>query len=135
MVDTNRELVAAAAEAYRSMVSLKISQINLRLSVVMERLTLVATIFMPLTFIVGIYGMNLSGMPEFGWVWFYPLLLVVMFLVGASQWFYFRRKGWLTDLRQAERESAVENHYGDVPPVENEPVPEPVTPEGANGSQ
>ncbi len=135
MVDTNRELVAAAAEAYRSMVSLRISQINLRLSAVMERLTLAATIFLPLTFIVGIYGMNFDFMPELHEWWYYPLLLTFMLVLGVSVWGFYQRRGWIHELRAAEEQSLVENHFGDTLAVESAPVAAPEPPEGADSGK
>jgi magnesium transporter len=135
MVDTNRELVAAAAEAYRSMVSLRISQINLRLGTVMERLTLVATIFLPLTFIVGLYGMNFEFMPELTWWWFYPALLVAMLVLAVFLVYYFYRRGWLHELKTAEAESVVQNHTGTLPAVEKAPVAVPEPPDGADNGQ
>jgi magnesium transporter len=135
MVDTNRELVAAAAEAYRSMVSLRISQINLRLSAVMERLTLAATIFLPLTFIVGIYGMNFDYMPELREWWFYPMLLTFMLVLAVGIWQFYARKGWIHELRAAEEHALVENHLPSVPPVESSPVGTPEPPDEATASK
>jgi len=135
MVDTNRELVAAAAEAYRSMVSLRISQINLRLSAVMERLTLAATIFLPLTFIVGIYGMNFEFMPELRVWWFYPLLLTFILVLAVGVWQFYRRKGWLHELRAAEEHALTENHFGGGLAVESSPVPAPEAPEDAESGK
>jgi magnesium transporter len=61
----------------------------------MKVLTIIATIFMPLTFLAGIYGMNFKYMPELEWKWGYPLILLVMFTIGISMLFYFKRKKWL----------------------------------------
>ncbi len=100
-VDTNRELVAAASEAYRSMVSLKINEISLRTNAVIERLTLVATVFLPVTAVASWYGMNFQGMPELGVDWFYPTLLLVM--VGISAWMWFSFKEEIGAIREAEQ--------------------------------
>jgi magnesium transporter len=62
---------------------------------VMKVLTIMATIFIPLTFLAGIYGMNFEIMPELKFPWAYPILLVVMAVVGALMIIYFRRKGWI----------------------------------------
>jgi len=102
-VDTNRELVAAASEAYRSMLSLRINEVTLRTNAVIERLTLVATIFLPLTFIVGIYGMNFANMPELTTSGFYPGLMFFMLVLGLGMWWYFQSKGWVRQSRLMER--------------------------------
>ncbi len=60
----------------------------------MKTLTIIATIFIPLTFIAGIYGMNFSNMPELSWRWGYYGVLGVMAAVTAGMGIYFRRKRW-----------------------------------------
>ncbi len=88
-----------ATETLRDMLSgmldIYLSSISNRLNEVMKVLTIIATIFMPLSFIAGIYGMNFRFMPELGWKWGYPVVLSVMFLIGLGMYFYFRRKRWL----------------------------------------
>ena len=72
-----------------------------RMNEVMKVLTTIATIFIPLTFVAGIYGMNFDteispwNMPELRWYWGYPLILVVMGVLALSLITYFRRKDWL----------------------------------------
>ena len=61
----------------------------------MKVLTIIATIFMPLTFLAGIYGMNFEYLPELKWHWGYPALLLFMAFIGISMLIYFRRKNWL----------------------------------------
>jgi magnesium transporter len=61
----------------------------------MKTLTLFASIFMPLTFIAGVYGMNFDYMPELHWRWGYPLIMLVMAACGAGLLYYFRRQRWL----------------------------------------
>jgi magnesium transporter len=58
-------------------------------------LTVITTIFMPLTFIAGIYGMNFEFMPELKSPWGYPVVIVVMFTIALCMAIYFRRKKWL----------------------------------------
>ncbi len=83
-----REAISANMDTY-------ISLMGMRQNDVMKVLTLVATIFIPLTFIVGIYGMNFEIMPELGVAWAYPLVWVVMISTALSLLFFFRRRGWL----------------------------------------
>ena len=62
----------------------------------MKVLTIIATIFIPLTFIAGIYGMNFKkNMPELDWQWGYPTVLVLMAAVAVGMVLYFRKKKWL----------------------------------------
>lgn len=104
MVDTNRELVANAAEAYRSMVSLQISEVTLRTNAVIEWLTLFAGIFLPLTFFAGVYGMNFDEQREYSTPGFYPYVMWSIFIIFAVVMIlFFWRKGWISILRKAER--------------------------------
>jgi magnesium transporter len=86
-------------ETYRDMVSgmldIYLSSVSNRLNSVMKVLTIIATIFMPLTFLAGIYGMNFKYMPELEWRWGYPLAWLIMVGIGISMLIYFRKKRWL----------------------------------------
>jgi magnesium transporter len=86
-------------ETYRDMVSgmldIYLSSVSNRLNSVMKVLTIIATIFMPLTFLAGIYGMNFKFMPELEWRWGYPLVWLVMAGIGISMLIYFRKQKWL----------------------------------------
>lgn len=86
-------------ETYRDMIGdmldLYLSNISIRLNEVMKVLTMIATIFIPLTFIAGVYGMNFEFMPELKWRYGYPLVWLVMGLIGVGMIFYFRKKKWL----------------------------------------
>lgn len=62
---------------------------------VIKVLTIIATVFMPLTFIVGIYGMNFHFMPELGWHWGYPAVLLLMAVIAGGMLIFFRRKKWI----------------------------------------
>jgi magnesium transporter len=62
---------------------------------VMKVLTISATIFMPLTFLAGVYGMNFKHMPELDWPWGYPLVWGLMALIAGIMLVLFRRKKWL----------------------------------------
>jgi magnesium transporter len=91
--------VIDTVEIYRDMVSgmldLYLSSISNRLNAVMKVLTIITTIFMPLTFIAGIYGMNFKYMPELEWRLGYPVILIVMLAISVMMLFFFRKKKWL----------------------------------------
>lgn len=86
-------------ETFRDMLSgmldLYLSSIGNKTNEVMRVLTIIATIFIPLTFIAGLYGMNFEYMPELKWRWGYPSVLLVVVVIGIFMLFYFRRKKWL----------------------------------------
>lgn len=87
MLETFREVVAGMLEIY-------LSGISNRLNAVIKVLTMLATIFMPLTFIAGIYGMNFKHMPELEWRWGYPIVLLIMTGVSITMVYYFKKKKW-----------------------------------------
>ncbi|MBC8276137.1 MAG: hypothetical protein H8E40_14370 [Chloroflexi bacterium] len=86
-------------ESYRDMLSgmldVYLSSISNKMNEVMKVLTIFASIFIPLTFVAGVYGMNFSFMPELGWQWGYFVVLGFMSIVGISLVVYFRRRKWL----------------------------------------
>jgi magnesium transporter len=86
-------------ESFRDMVSgmldIYLSSISNRMNAVMKVLTIIATIFIPLTFVAGIYGMNFKFMPELECRWGYPAALGVMGIIAIIMLVYFRRKKWL----------------------------------------
>jgi magnesium transporter len=86
-------------EIYREMLSgmleIYLSSVNNKLNEVMKILTMFAAIFIPLTLISGIYGMNFIYMPELSWPYGYPFAIGLMVTVAAVMFFYFRRKKWL----------------------------------------
>jgi len=91
--------VIDALETFRDMLSgmldIYLSSVSNRMNEVMKVLTIIATIFIPLTLIAGIYGMNFKYMPELNSPWGYPMVYVVMLAVSAVMLVYFRRKKWL----------------------------------------
>lgn len=87
-VDVYREMAEGLLEIYLSNISNNTNQI-------MKMLTIIATIFIPLTFIAGVYGMNFEYMPELTSPYGYPGILLGMAVVGGVMMVYFRNKGWL----------------------------------------
>ena len=88
LIETTRDMVSGMIDIYLSSMSNKTND-------VMKVLTVVATIFIPLTFIVGLYGMNFKYMPELDSPWGYPAILIIMLAVAVSMLIYFRRKHWI----------------------------------------
>jgi magnesium transporter len=87
-VETLRDLASGMTDLYLSRVGQKTNE-------VMKVLTVMASIFIPLTFIAGVYGMNFEFMPELGIPWAYPALLAVMVTLGVSMLWYFRKRKWI----------------------------------------
>jgi magnesium transporter len=87
-IEIYREMLAGMIDIY-------LSSLSNRMNEVMKVLTVIATIFMPLTFIAGIYGMNFEYMPELQWHWGYPAVLLVMATVSTYMLICFRRKKWI----------------------------------------
>ena len=87
-IETLREMVSAGLDIY-------LSSISYRSNSVMKVLTIITTIFMPLTFIVGIYGMNFEHMPELKREWGYPLVLGVMVAIAIAMLGFFKGKKWI----------------------------------------
>ncbi|HUE77139.1 MAG TPA: magnesium/cobalt transporter CorA [Longimicrobiales bacterium] len=94
LLENFREMASGLLDVY-------LSSISHRMNEVMKVLTIIATIFIPLTFIAGVYGMNFDpaagpwSMPELGWAWGYPAVMAVMFLIALALLGYFRWKRWL----------------------------------------
>lgn len=86
-METNRDVLS-------NMMDLYISSTNNKLNEVMKVLTIISTIFIPLTFMTGIYGMNFDFMPELRMKYSYPILLSIMLTIGLSMVVYFKRKKW-----------------------------------------
>jgi magnesium transporter len=87
-VDTQRDLVMGLLELYDSRVSQRMNE-------VIKVLTIISTIFIPLTFIAGIYGMNFKFMPELSWEWGYYFTLMLMIVAGIGMIIFFKRKKWI----------------------------------------
>ena len=87
-IETFRDMLSGMLEIY-------LSSISNRMNAVMKVLTIIATIFMPLTFLAGIYGMNFKYMPELEWHWGYFIVWCIMIGIGGSMLISFRKKKWL----------------------------------------
>jgi magnesium transporter len=87
-VETFRDMVSGMLDTY-------LSSVSNRMNEVMKVLTIIATIFIPLTFIAGIYGMNFQYMPELGWHFGYFAVVGVMVIIFVGMLFYFKKKKWI----------------------------------------
>jgi magnesium transporter len=91
--------VIDTVESYRdvlaSMVDIYMSSISNRMNSVIKVLTIISTIFIPLTFLVGVYGMNFDYMPELKWKYGYYLVWIVMIMGVGGMWIFFRKKKWV----------------------------------------
>jgi magnesium transporter len=87
-IESYRDIIAGMLDLY-------LSTMSNRMNEVMKVLTIMATIFIPLTFIAGIYGMNFKFMPELEWKWSYPLLWAVLLVIFGGMLLYFKRRKWL----------------------------------------
>jgi magnesium transporter len=116
MIETFRDVTSTLIETY-------LSSAGTRLNEVMKVLTIISTIFIPLSFIASVYGMNFDraspwNMPELGWTLGYPFVLAVMACTALSLLYFFHRKGWLAALspseeaREARRKKAGDSDRG-----------------------
>lgn len=100
------DIVESYLEAASGLLDVCLSMASHRMNEVMKVLTLIATIFIPLTFIAGIYGMNFDpqaspwNMPELSWYLGYPLCIALMLALGVALLFYFRRLGWIGSVKR-----------------------------------
>lgn len=97
-LDHSRQLVETLAmhkDSASGLMNDYLSQLSYKTNEVMRALTIITTIFMPLTFIAGVYGMNFDHMPELHWRYGYPATLSLMLISGLSFFFYFKKRGWL----------------------------------------
>ncbi len=111
LLETYRELASDLMDLYHSSLSNRMNQ-------VMQVLTVIATIFIPLTFIVGVYGMNFDthispwNMPELLWYWGSPSVWAVMLTIAGGLLVFFRRKGWLVRHQKIRLHSEESNGNG-----------------------
>lgn len=88
LIETNREIVSELTDTYMSSVSNRMNEI-------MKVLTLIGTIFIPLTFLAGVYGMNFTHFPELNMPWAYPLFWIVCVMAAVAMIWMFKRRKWL----------------------------------------
>ena len=89
------DLLENYREMTASLLDLHLSTVNHRLNEVMKLLTVISTIFIPLTFLVGVYGMNFDWMPELRVWWGYPTVMAVMMVIAFGMLRLFRTRGWV----------------------------------------
>jgi len=87
-IETSRDILSEMIDVY-------LSSINNKTNEIMKVLTIIATIFMPLTFLAGMYGMNFKYFPEIYWKYGYLLFWIIVIVVVVSMLFYFKRKKWV----------------------------------------
>ena len=87
-IETYRDMAISLMDVYLSIASNRMNEI-------MKTLTVMASIFIPLTFIVGVYGMNFDYMPELRWHWGYPAVWLVMLAIAGGLLAWFRGRGWI----------------------------------------
>ncbi len=87
MSESLRDIAAGAVDIY-------LNSTSLRLNVVMKALTIVSTIFLPLTFLAGVYGMNFKYFPELDWPLSYPVLWIIFLIIVGSMLYFFKKRGW-----------------------------------------
>lgn len=88
------QIIEGYRETVTSLMELQMANNSNRMNNVMKTLTLISTVFIPLTFLTGIYGMNFEFMPELKIRWAYPVFLGFTLLVGTGMWLYMKRKKW-----------------------------------------
>jgi magnesium transporter len=90
MLDSFRDLLSGLLDVY-------LTTVSNRLNIVMKQLTIIATIFMPITFITGVFGMNFGHMPQVQYDsgWNFWLVIAAMIVISVTQVWYFRRRGWM----------------------------------------
>ncbi len=88
LLETYRDITSSFMDLY-------VSSLSMRTNDIMRVLTIISSIFIPLTFIVGLYGMNFTNMPELHWRFGYPSVILIMLAVASGMILFFKRKNWL----------------------------------------
>ncbi len=87
MSENIRDMISSALEVY-------LNATSMRLNEVMKALTIVSTIFLPLSFVAGVYGMNFTYMPEIQWIWGYPFVWLIFISIVIGMLVFFKKRGW-----------------------------------------
>jgi magnesium transporter len=87
--------IDSTRESLNGLLELQVNLKSDRMNEIMKTLTIISSIFLPLTFLVGVYGMNFEWMPELTWKPAYPILLVIMLGISVSLWYFYKRKKWI----------------------------------------
>ncbi len=90
LIDT----IETLREVMMDLLNMNLSSLSNRMNEIMKVLTIISTIFIPMTFLAGVYGMNFEFMPELGWRLGYPIAWLIMISIGASMLTYFKKKRW-----------------------------------------
>jgi len=93
-LDMQRDLISGAFEAYTSVLSNRLNITSNKMNAIMQRLTIIATIFMPLTFFAGVYGMNFKYFPEIYWKYGYLFFWMIVLATGVFMYLFFKKKKW-----------------------------------------
>jgi len=94
-LEIQRDILNSAFEAYVSLVSNQTNVISMKMNEIMQKLTVIATIFMPLTFVASVYGMNFKYIPLAEWRYGFEATIVVCVILGVILYFYFKKKKWM----------------------------------------
>ena len=94
-LESLRDHATSVFDIYAAMLTIKMTEASHQINFVMQRLTIAATIFLPLTFIVGVYGMNFDTFPELHWKWAYPALWGIMITLTTVMLYFFKKKKWI----------------------------------------
>lgn len=89
------DVLEAHTDAVRNLSELYLTSVSNRVNEILRVLTIISTIFIPLSFVAGVYGMNFEHMPELRWRWGYPAILLVMGAMAGGMLLFFARRGWL----------------------------------------
>lgn len=94
-IEIQRDILNSAFEAYVSLVSNQTNVLSVRMNEIMQKLTVIATIFMPLTFVASLYGMNFKYIPLSEWRYGFEATIAVCLILGIMLYFYFKKKKWM----------------------------------------
>ena len=95
LVESMRELARSTIEIYMALSNHRMNEANNRMNEIMKVLTIISTIFLPLSFLAGVFGMNFQYMPELGWPWAYPLVWILFVSLAGLMLLFYRKRGWL----------------------------------------